>query len=352
MRKLFWIVLMSVAVFVVACAAQTGQPSKESNHPPQQAKRDGDLTIATWNLEWFYDWYIDDNQSETAKVNSAPSKKDWEWRLDASADAIAKMHPTFLALQEIENRKVLDELVERIKARHRIEYEVCFVQGRDVATEQDVAVLCLKGLRPQFRRAPEPREFDRRDAKRVSKQLMVEVPWGEGQYLRRISIITVHLMSGADIGKEMDRCDQARYIKRWIKDEHRLGHYVVLVGDMNTVTMQPSRDLKESALDVLTGKDTPNDQDDDLEDVIQLLPPEDRVTFGSRRNTLDHILISPKLRTGPGVVFDGIANRKDLTIRGRMPDFQWRGDRRFWKVPEEERDLSDHYPIMARFRKK
>lgn len=339
--------LAAFLFFACLLCTTAAQPPGKTAIP--LAERKGDLSVATWNLEWFYDWDINDNQSETAKINSAPSKKDWEWRLRATADAIAKIKPTVLCLQEIENRKVLDALAATIKERHHIDYEVCFAQGRDTFTEQDVGILVLRGLRPQSRRAPEPRNWNSREVKPLTKQLMVEIPWGDGPNQRRLTFINVHLMAGDDIGKEMDRCDQARFIKHWIRDEHKAGHYVILVGDMNTAEVR-NAEPKERALDVLTGKDTPSDPDDDLDDVTNIMPPMDRITFGSRGSMLDHILISPKLKKGPGITFNTISNRRDIVIRGQGPDFKLRlRDKRFWKIDEDERDLSDHYPLLAKF---
>lgn len=333
------------------CTTVAQPPTKDA--AIRLATRNGDLSIVTWNLEWFYDWDIKDNQSETAKINSAPSRKDWEWRLKATADAIARMRPSVLCLQEIENRKVLEELANTIKERHNLHYEVCFAQGRDTFTEQDVGALVLKGLRPQSRRAPEPRNWNGREVKPLTKQLMIEIPWGEGTtHQRRLTFVNVHLMAGDDIGKEMDRCDQARFIKHWIRDEHKAGHLVILIGDMNTAEVR-GNPPRERAMDVLAGKDTPNDPDDDLDDVVQMMPPMDRVTFGSRGAMLDHIFISPKLKQGPGIAFDTISNRRDVVIRGQGPDHQLKlRDRRFWKIDEEERDLSDHYPLLAKFKMK
>lgn len=339
------------SLFLLSWLLLAQSPPQKKSEPPL-AERKGDLSVMTWNLGWFYDWDINDNQSETAKINSAPSRAEWEWRLHATTAAIAKVKPTVLCLQEIENRKVLDALCAQLKTQHQLNYEVCFAQGRDSFTEQDVGILVLRGLRPQYRRAPEPRiQEQRRDEKSITKQIMLELPWGEGASLRRLTIINVHLMAGDDVGKEMDRCDQARFMKRWIRDEHRRGHYVILVGDMNTAEMR-SNNLKERAIDVLTGKDT-DDKDDDLEDLVPQLPILDRITFPGRGSTLDHILISPKLKTGPGLAYDSIRNRKDIVIRGEQPDSRLRGmDRRFWKVPQDERDLSDHYPLQAIFKMK
>ena len=342
--------MLSGLILSTLMLAIQAQPPGKVQHP--LAERKGDLSVATWNLEWFYDWDIKDNQSETAKINSAPSKKDWEWRLRHTADAIARMNPTVLCLQEIENKKVLDELAQTIKERHGLEYEVCFVQGRDSFTEQDVGILVKRGLRPQFRRAPEPRNWNGREVKPLTKQLMVEIPWGEGPAQRKLTFINVHLMAGDDIGKEMDRCDQARFIKHWIRDEHKAGHFVILMGDMNTAEVRGSVP-RERAIDVLTGKDTPGDPDDDLDDIIQIMPVMDRITFGSRGSTLDHILISPRLKHGPGISFESISNRRDVVIRGQGPDYRLHlRDKRFWKIDEDERDLSDHYPLLAKFKMK
>lgn len=346
MRQIVALLLLSALL----CTSVAQTPSKVQQ---PLAERKGDLSVVTWNLEWFYDNDIKDNQSETAKLNSAPTRKDWEWRLRATGDAIAKMNPTILCLQEIENKKVLDELAHTIKERHNLDYEVCFVQGRDTFTEQDVGVLVKRGLRPNYHRAPEPRNWNSREVKPLTKQIMVEIPWGDGPTQRRLTFIDVHLMAGDDIGKEMDRCDQARFIKHWIRDEHKAGHYVILMGDLNTAEVRGSNPPKEKALDILAGKDTPNDPDDDLEDVTNIMPVMDRITFGSRGSMLDHIFVSPKLKHGPGITFDTISNRRDVVIRGKGPDFKLRlPDRRFWKIDEDERDLSDHYPLLARFKMK
>jgi endonuclease/exonuclease/phosphatase family metal-dependent hydrolase len=317
--------------------------SKAAQAPKPSGSPGPALTLVTWNLGWFFDWDISDNQSEVAKINSAPSRQEWEWRLDQTADALARLRAHVVCLQEIENRKVLEQLVGRIKERHKLEYVVGFVPGRDVSTEQDVAILIHTSMPARFRRASEPQQFDRDREKRVSKQLLAEVALGG----RQVAIINVHLMAGNQLGNEMDRCDQARFIKRWVREEHRSGRDLILVGDMNTAMVQ---DARERALDVLMGRDTANDPSDNLEDMLQLLSPEDRVTFGGKRSELDHILVSPRLRSGKGLTFVNIANRRDVSIRGVGPDHRLRlPDRRFWKVDPMERDLSDHYPLMATF---
>nr|HMP17982.1 hypothetical protein [Gemmatales bacterium] len=247
---------------------------------------------------------------------------------------------------------VLEQLSATLEQNHQLHYDVCFVKGRDTFTEQDVGVLVRRGLRPQVRRAPEPRNWNSRERKPLTKQIMLEIPWGEGVTLRKLTIFNVHLLAGEELGREMDRCDQARFIKRWIEEEHKRGNFVILAGDFNTAEVRTIESYQR-ALDVVAGKDTPDNPDDDLEDVVNLLPPIERITYGKRGAMLDHIFISPKLKSGPGIAFDSIRNRKDVAIRGKGPDFSLKfQDRRFWKVDEDERDLSDHYPLLAIFRMK
>jgi hypothetical protein len=46
-------------------------------------------------------------------------------------------------------------------------------------------------------------------------------------------------------------------------------------------------------------------------------------------------------------VFRSIAIRKDLVVRGKEQDKDHMD--LFWKIPAEERDVSDHYPVVVEF---
>lgn len=327
-----------------------GAPSGQTPGQPAIAKqpRDGDFTVVSWNLQWFFDADRSDNQSDVANENAPTLKKDYEWRLDVTADAIAKLNPTILAVQEFENRKVCDDLAKRIKEKHQIDYQVCFTQGRDTATEQDVACFAKNGVNPQFFRAND-RDFDPRRHKVPSKQIMLEFTWGQNAQQRKITLINVHLKAGTNEGDELDRIEQAEVINKWVKDAHKNNRFVMVMGDMNSVP--PLAQLKGKCVnDTLKGKDTPNDKDDDLDDLVDELEGDEKITYGGKRSTLDHILVSPKFKKGPGLAFDSISNERKVCIRGDGPDFKWKGDRRFWRIPEEERDLSDHYPLKAGFK--
>ncbi len=38
------------------------------------------ISVATWNLEWFYDDFSPDNRTDLGKEKSAPSRADWDWK--------------------------------------------------------------------------------------------------------------------------------------------------------------------------------------------------------------------------------------------------------------------------------
>ena len=59
------------------------------------------LTIATWNVKWFFDNYRGDNSSDAAKANSAASREAWDTKRAAVAEVIAKINPTIVALQAL-----------------------------------------------------------------------------------------------------------------------------------------------------------------------------------------------------------------------------------------------------------
>ena len=77
------------------------------------------LIVATWNVEWLFDNYPGDNSNDLARSQSAPTREAWDWKLAGVAEVIAKIRPTILALQEIENRRVLFYLERKLKNKKR-----------------------------------------------------------------------------------------------------------------------------------------------------------------------------------------------------------------------------------------
>jgi endonuclease/exonuclease/phosphatase family metal-dependent hydrolase len=308
------------------------------------------VRIMTWNLEWFYDDFRGDNQSELAKEQSAPSRTDWNWKRDSVASAIAKIDPTIAAVQEIESRKVMWYLARSIDREHQKKYREFCIEGRDFFTEQDVAFLVRQPasmIQQSIFSMPDTAESKQRFFD-VGKHLMAVLEINERDANERVFVFNLHLRSGLEASEI--RIRQARLIRHWIDDLIRQGHNVIVLGDINT-ECRSELPKNDEELYTLMGLSTPA-VDDDLEDLLVRLPESDRQTHLLPGRQFDRILCSPSLiQDDPGksdLVFDNIEVRRDVAIRGApdIPEQHWEG---FWKLPASERDLSDHYPVVATF---
>ncbi len=300
----------------------------------------GEITVATWNLEWFFDNDKSDNTEDLPKIKSAPSAAEFDWRLNLTAAAIAQMRPTILALQEIENQKVVEALAQRIKINHGLDYSVGFVQGHDSFTEQDVAFL-IQG-QGQFQRGPQEPVFINSNVYNVpSKHLFLDIAWGQGAQQQKLTLVNVHLKAGAD--GESQRKKQSRVLRYWIKDRLAHGDNVILLGDFNA-KQKFAATTTNGAIGVARGLDTLT-TDDDLDDLHEFLSVPDRVSHLSG-GELDRFIVSPSLRDDHGLIFQQIINRRDLSIRG-LPDGSHED---YFGIPQSARDLSDHFPLIAKFK--
>ncbi len=305
------------------------------------------VTVATWNLEWYFDHLTGDNYSELSKEQSAPSQEEYEWKRDRLAESIAEMKPTILAVQEIENRKVMLDLTTQLRNVHGLNYRVAFIEGFDMATEQDVAILYRSGM-VEFSRREQSREmFESNEFYNLSKHIFAKFEWQAGGKTESLYVLNVHLRARAEQAET--RLKQAKLIRLWIQPWLDAGENVIVMGDLNIEDLaghaSPGSDLAE-----LLGQNTPN-PDDDLYDVLESLPEEERRTHVILDKQFDRILVSPSLlRDEPDrkdLVFKSAAVREDLVIRGSR-DGQEHWDS-LYSIPRDERDLSDHSPLIAIF---
>ena len=158
------------------------------------------LKIATWNLEWFFDDYKGDNYSQLAKKLSAPSRAEWDWRLAAVAGAIAEMKPTILALQEVENERVLFYLKSKLKKEYGLDYAIAFAQGGDYFTEQDVALLVASGLVEYGIHCRSQEMRGDKSLHGVPKHLFARFEWGSGGERESLLLVNVHLSASPKDG--------------------------------------------------------------------------------------------------------------------------------------------------------
>lgn len=316
--------------------------AKEPQHQP--------LTVMSWNLEWFYDDQSGDNYSKLAREKAAPSREEWDWRRDSVASSIARSTPTILALQEVENRRVLWYLSRALTRNHKLEYHELAFESRDHYTEQDVGMMYRPPAEvlstgqygyPKRMRSTN-QYYD------VSKHLMavLEFPTADGS--ERLLVMNVHLRAGVE--GEPFRLRQARLLHHWIADAVASGENVILLGDFNTEETGNST-RAASDLGIAGGRESES-TDDDLIDLNLRLPESQRQTHLLEGRQFDRILCSRSLLddepSRSDLVFTKIEVRRDLAIQ-KSPDTQEEHWERYWDLPQDERDLSDHYPVMATF---
>ncbi len=284
--------------------------------------------VATWNIKWCFDHRTGDNSSRIAREQSAPSRAQWRWRVEQLADAILEIGPDVLALQEIEDGDAVLEIADELNDRGA-DYEVSFVQGLDSHTEQDVAFLVREGLAFEGQRFAFTHRGDS-DFKNLSKHQLLSVNVNGIP----VSIINVHLIT-----RSVQRMRQARTLRDWIDSLDQNSHLIV-IGDTN-VSLDYEDTRPNSDIGTIRGLATTTPADD-LFDLHEHLSVGDRATFHSGRH-LDRILISRHFSRPGGLIFGTIVNRRDVAVRG---DFV---DRASWSTDNDERDLSDHYPLVATF---
>jgi endonuclease/exonuclease/phosphatase family metal-dependent hydrolase len=320
-------------------------PPASANEPDRQT-----LSVMTWNLEWFYDDEDRDNYSRLSREKSTPSRALWNWRRDAVARRIAKLRPTIVAFQEVENRRVLWYLTRAIDRNHSLDYEELAFESRDHFTGQDVGMLYRDPaevlMTSQFHLSN--RDRDGQSLSDVAKHLMATFEFPVGDSYRRIHVLNVHLRSRAE--GEAIRKRQARSLHRWIAPLVRGGEHLILLGDFNS---EESGDVPppDSDLGILCGQET-DSPDDDLVDLHLRLPRDQRQTHLLAGKQFDRILCTSSLVDDDperaDLVFRSIAVRSDLAIQGE-PDPPQRHWEQYWQIPESERDLSDHFPVIATF---
>lgn len=310
------------------------------------------LTIATWNLEWFFDNYTGDNSAELAKKQAAPSREDWDWKLAGVAKVISEIKPDILALQEVENRRVLFYLSQKLKKDYGLNYHIAYVEGEDFFTEQDVAIMALSGLKAFGRKE---RTLEQMEAGKpakdkhfypINKHIVADFAWGTGADQEKLTIINLHTRArtnGAEIRKR-----QARLTREWMKEHIASGQNFIILGDLNSDELAADT-TKEGDMGIFLGLDTPSPEDD-LFDTLLKLSGEAKASHLNNMQ-YDRILCTNALMKDDAsrsdLVFKSSIVRRDLVVRGKEQDKDHMDI--FWQIPSDERDVSDHYPLVAEF---
>jgi endonuclease/exonuclease/phosphatase family metal-dependent hydrolase len=332
---MFRFAVSPILVFVAFALAAS---SASADPPPDQ------VVICSWNTEWLFDDYDGDNFADLAKKMKAPSRADWDWKLAGVEHVVREIKPTILALQEIENQRVLFYLNQRLRGDKDLRYRISFVEGTDYFTEQDVGLLSLSGLTGFGRREQSKEEFDDKKNMAATKHIFATYEWGTGADRERVTLCNMHLRARGDASNL--RVRQAHLIRTWIKELIQKGENVILLGDMNSDEFA-TETTKDGDIGTMRGLNTPETDDDLFDTLVELKDPKRHTHLNGQQ--YDRILLTkglveddPKRKD---LSFKSVAIRRDLVIRGKEQDKDHMDI--FWTIPEPERDISDHYPLVV-----
>ena len=334
--------ISNILILVLAVTVSSGTSSLIAQNVPKE------ITIGTWNLEWFYDHDQGDNQSKLSKEKSAPSASEWNWKLNEVAKVVGTNKPYIMAFQEVENRKVMFDLRTLLRTKYGLNYRVGFVEGFDSFTEQDVAVLFQDGLVEMSRREQNAIQWKSKKYKNLSKHLFTRFEWGSGNQKEELVILNLHLRAMPE--REDLRIQQSLLARIWIDEELKRGRNVVVLGDLNT-EHRFGKQKANSDIGVLRGLND-SDPKNDLKDSHESIRASERSTHMTGKQ-FDRILYSAGLGLDDprkkDLVFSSARVSRNQVIKGKVDD----GDKR-WKnayaIPVRERDISDHYPVFATFK--
>jgi len=344
-------------------AATERLTAKTARNQPESA--DEGFSIMTWNLEWFFDEATGDNYSKLAKEMSSPDRGRWDWRRDAVAAAVAKVQPTVIALQEVENRKVLYYLSRALERDHQLAYDEYLIDGIDYFTEQDVGVMAtgpaevIAVMRSEQSKSMKASS----DFGSVSKHVFTLLTVPVGDTRQRVLIANLHLRAKPEAAKTRGKqiATLNVWLDQWIAalqnvpgpshgpaDDSPL--HVIVTGDFNTEQLAGAV-AGESEMGQLISRGTQS-PDDDLIDLHQFIDRSERGTHLLPGRQFDRILVSRSLvEDAPGekdLVLEDVRVRRDINVRGGLDDQQehWDG---YWNISDASRDISDHSPVVARF---
>ncbi|QDU26996.1 Endonuclease/Exonuclease/phosphatase family protein [Anatilimnocola aggregata] len=326
----------SIAVLALVCSVLVGTAAADPI--PEQ------VVVCSWNTEWLFDNYSGDNPSDLGKKMTAPTRPDWDWKLAGVEKVVREIKPTILALQEIENKRVLFYLTQRFKNEPELKFRTAFVEGEDFFTEQDVGLLALSGLTNFGRWDMSKEQFEDKRHMSVAKHMFATFAWGTGDDRETLTVVNMHLRARGEVAHL--RVRQANLIRAWVNDLIKKGENVILLGDMNSDEFA-AETTPEGDIGTMRGLNTP-EQDDDLFDTLVDLKDKQRHTHLNGQQ-YDRILLSKGLTEDDpkrkDLCFKSVAIRHDLVIRGKEQDKDHMDI--FWTIPEAERDVSDHYPLVV-----
>ncbi|MFP3854516.1 MAG: endonuclease/exonuclease/phosphatase family protein [Anaerolineales bacterium] len=283
--------------------------------PPPASVEPGAVSFATWNVENLFD-ILEPHPSNPPR----PRLADYERDLQGVADTIEYLgKPTIVALQEVENLKILEDLVA-LPELSSAGYTAHLIEGTD-GRGIDVGYL----IRSDIVEVIQLRQVEVEEDLLSRPPLLVVIEIDEAGPLNRVALINNHFtsMAAGVEATEPRRIAQAQLNAAAAQELLTRGSVdsVVILGDLNSFFRSPP-------IDRLRGIG--------LQHVLDEVPERERYNYIYQgiSQTLDHILVSPEL-AGCLVDVDILHLNADFP----PPDLEG---------PPMLRS-SDHDPVMASF---
>lgn len=263
-----------------------------------------DLSLVSQNLRRLFD------DRQDGKEEKVLSSQQYQQRLQNLVDKIASdfEFPDVLALQEVENLRILQQLSQMLQQRHRLMYQAILIEGND-PSGIDVGLLVKQEWRVAKKQAlfSDRVYLDQGDRLFARPPLLVELCQNEC-----VQLINLHLrsMRGLNSHKRGERVArkrqlQAETLARWINEQQQRqpGISLILTGDLNA--LQPS-DRHVDTVGTLIGLPdnkrprwkSPDLIQQDLVDISRQVPLKQRYSYLYKGNKqqLDYILVSQNLK--------------------------------------------------------
>lgn len=272
---MMWRVLLLAAVMLAPMAsAQCPVPERVTAVSPAAAN---EISIASQNMWRFSSQEMSASQRQRRLLAWSRHLRD------------VLRYPHVLALQEVDSLSLLDQLAEQVVADGGPAYRAVLIEGNDTSGI-DVAVMYrppleVASVKPLFARERDGQHWL---FSRPPLQVEFSAPFS-------FDLLALHLRSGhgLDDVRQMarvreKRAAQARMVRRWAQSQVAEGKALMLIGDFNSA---PGRDDYAVPLSIL---DTPP-----FWSAWQAIPVEQQFSYIYRcqRQAIDHILLSPKLRS-------------------------------------------------------
>jgi endonuclease/exonuclease/phosphatase family metal-dependent hydrolase len=297
--------LLGFLLLISACTTEGPQP--DSSAPaPDQAVQPVALTVATFNVYNFFD-----AQDDPSHQDDTPSASSVTGKLQSLGRALRELNADVVALQEVENFKLLQRLnTEELSSLNYT--EVKLVEGNDVRGI-DVALLSRFKVTWIFSHASETFKGVDGDTQTYGFSrdcLEIEI---KPLPNRPVTLLINHLRSstaGGGLARRYAQAQQVRKIADGIFSKRPDGLLAVL-GDLNDGPQTKTLSLVKSGTPALF-------------DLLSLAPAAERYTF-KNKTQLDYIIVSPALQG------DLVAGSVKADHRGVFSG------------------TSDHFPVIAKF---